>query len=98
MNLVDIRAMQIQFAQVSSYFLGEFLYRANAFPMLAGAAFPDGKRRAPITLATQRPIDVIGKPVAKATLPLMLGYPVDGVIQIHQLVAERARADIPGFT
>src|SRR5215207_8443601 len=98
MNLVDIRAMQIQLAQVSSYFLGKFLYRANAFPMLAGAAFPDGKRRSPVTLATQCPIDVIGKPVAKATLPHMLGYPVDGIIQIHQLIAERARTDVPGLT
>ena len=60
MDLIDIRAMKIEFAQVTASLFRKFLDGTNALAMFAGYTFPDGKRCSPITLAAQSPVYVVG--------------------------------------
>src|SRR5438046_3185602 len=64
--------------------------------MPATRADPDGQGRAPVTLAAQRPVDVVFEPVAEAAIADILGYPMDLLIVRQQLVFARRGADVPG--
>src|SRR5215210_2148648 len=71
--------------------------RAYPFAVPAGLTFPDRQGRTPVTLTAQCPLDVSGKPIAKATFLRMLRHPVNRVIESYQLITVGACADIPGL-
>ena len=86
MDVVHVRAVQIQFAQIRASFFREFLHRADTLAMLAIVTFPNGKRRAPITFARKRPVNIVFQPVAEASVLDVIGNPVDGLVQFHESV------------
>ena len=73
-------------------------HRADALLVVAGqvVADPERQRRAPVTLARQRPVDVVLQPLAEAAIPDMVGHPVDLLIVRQQALLERRRLDVPG--
>src|SRR5271157_2654401 len=95
MNLVDVRPMQVEITQIASNLFGQFLHRSDSFAMFAASALPDRERRAPIPFTTQRPINVIRKPISKASFANMFRNPIDCIVQFNQPVAELAGADVP---
>ncbi len=96
LDLVDIRPVQVQARKVTPGQLGKLGDRANRNLVVAALALPDRQRRAPVALATQRPIDVVLQPVAKAPVLDVPRHPVDLLVQLDQAVFELAGADVPG--
>ena len=94
-HFVHVRAMQVQFGQVASDLLGQVRHRADALAVLAIFTFPNGKRRTPIALTRERPVNVVFQPVAEAAVFDVIGRPVDGLIEFHHPILELAGADVP---
>src|SRR3990172_5127196 len=59
--------------------------------------FPDRQRCTPVAFASQCPIDIVGKPVAKTASLDVTRVPVDGVVKLHHAVFKLAGADVPGW-
>ena len=96
-DCVHKRAVQLD---VGGAVVGHFPQLGNAADRVAAAtgAFPDVQRRTPVAVAAESPVLHIFQPVAEAPLADALGYPVDGVIVAHEVVAHRRHADEPRFT
>src|SRR5688572_3673577 len=58
-------------------------------------AEPDRQRRTPVSIARERPIDVVGEPFAEALLPRLLGVPVDASVPREHAIAVCGRAHEP---
>ena len=56
---------------------------------------PDGQRRAPVAVAAQRPVDVVGEPLAEAPRLDVLGMPDDVVVGLDELVLDRRGPHVP---
>ena len=57
---------------------------------------PHRQRRAPVALARDRPVDVVGQPVPEAPVLDAWGVPVDRLVRREHLLAYGRRADVPG--
>ena len=57
--------------------LAQFFEGADALDVGTLGAAPEGERRAPVALAADGPVDVVGQPVAVASGAGVLGMPVD---------------------
>ena len=91
---VDVGSVQFNILRtVRRHFL-QFCDRADRVEMTAGA-LPDVERSAPVTVAGDRPVLDVLKPVAEASLPDCFGNPVYRVIVPYQIVADRGFADVP---
>jgi len=97
-EFIHVRAMQIQVAEIASYPFRQLSHRADTFLRMALITFPDRQRRSPITFASQRPVHIIGQPVAKPAILDVTGIPVDFIVQRHKAVFKLAGTDIPGGT
>ena len=72
--------MQVEISQVAAHSFGKFRHRANAFAVFAILTLPNRERRAPVTLARERPVNIIFEPVAEAAFLDVVGRPVDGTV------------------
>ncbi len=59
-------------------------------------AGPHGKRRAPVAITRERPVDVVGQPLAEPPRADLRRVPVHRAVQREHPVAERRRPDEPG--
>ena len=76
----------------------QFGYAANADPVAAIPALPDGDGRAPIAFPGDGPIHIVPQPFAEPALPDVVGIPVNGAVVADQAVFVGGGADVPrGF-
>ena len=59
-----------------------------------GAA-PDGQRGAPVPIAGEGPVHVVGQPLPHPPVPDVLGVPSDGLVLGHQVGLAGGRPDVP---
>ena len=93
-DLIDRGPVEVDIGQAPATKRLEFRYRADA-QVIAVAIGPDGQRRAPEAFARERPIDVVLKPVAEASVADRFRHPVDGLVQLRHAVPEPAGLDEP---
>jgi len=75
----------------------QFRVRADCFHLAGLLADPDRQRRAPVTLARQRPVHVVAQEIAEAAFLDVLGQPVDRVVVLEKFLFELACADEPAL-
>ena len=94
-DLVHVGTVQIETGKVAGCQFGEFGQRTHQqrLPIFVN---PDRQRRTPEALAPQRPIDVVFQPVAEAPVTNVTRIPVDGLVQLHQLLLVFRGSDVPG--
>ncbi len=95
-HIIDVGAVQVHAGEVAPGKLRELLGRAHARVVLAVVASPDGNRRAPVTVARERPVDVVLEPVAETAVLDVFGVPVDGLVLREEVGLVRRRAREPG--
>ena len=88
--------MQVQPALVAAGAPGQLIHRPNAFLVMAGLAFPHRQGRTPVAFTAERPVDIVFQPVSEPAILDMPRVPVDPLIELYQLVAVLAGADVPG--
>ena len=93
-HVVDDRPVRIDAGDVAAAELGELGQRADAVQMPAAAA-PDGQRRAPVAVARERPVDVVGQPFAEPAVADVRRVPVDGGVLGQHLVLAGRGGDVP---
>ena len=93
-HLVDAGLVWIQVAQVPSRELAQLAERPDRLLVTAFAS-PDRQRRSPITLARQRPIDVVLQPVAVPPVLDVGRVPAHRVVDLEQAVLDFGRAHVP---
>ena len=97
-DFVDVGAVQVEFAERTTHFGLELGDRADTLAVLAVVRHPDGQRGAPVALAADGPVDIVGQPVAEAAVLDVVGHPVDFLVGCDQAVFEGSGADVPaGF-
>ncbi len=69
---------------------------ADGVHAVTGPAAPQGQRRAPVTVARDRPVHVALEPLAEAAVAHALGVPPDARVELQHAVAHVGRADVPG--
>src|SRR5690606_35620253 len=94
-DLVDERAVRVETRLVPPGQLGQLGERADAGEVVLGAA-PDGQRGAPVAVAGQRPVDVVGQPVAVPAVLDGVREPVGALVLLQQPVLDGRGADVPG--
>ena len=98
-DLVDEGAVRIR--QVQRFPLpravAQLVERAHRFGAATHLATPDRQRRAPVALATDRPVHVVGQPVAVAAVAQVFRVPVDQLaVRSTERVQHLGRGDVPG--
>lgn len=94
-DVVDVRAVRVEFALVGAGQPGELGERAHAGEVVLLAA-PDRQRGAPVAVAGERPVDVVVQPVAEAAVLDVLGEPVGRLVLADQRVLDGGGPDVPG--
>ena len=95
-QLVDEGFVHIEvFGQSAAREFLQFFDAAHA-DVLAVLGLPDGKWRAPESVAAESPVDVPLKPIAEAVAPHFLRIPVHLVVGLDELVLELGGLDEPG--
>ncbi len=96
-DVVDVGPMRVEGRDVLSRQLTQLGQRPDAGEVgLVVRAPPDRQRGAPVAVAGQRPVDVVGQPVPVAAVLDRVGVPVGSLVLREQLVLDRGRADVPG--
>ena len=93
LDLIHVRAMVV--GEWGTRELLQFRERADHMEV-PGAAAPHRQRRAPVALARERPVDVVGEPVAEATMLDVRRVPCDGLIGREHPLAHLGGRDVPG--
>ena len=90
-----VRPVQVHVSEVAVGQLRQLRDRTDARVVPAVAAAPHRDRRAPVTVARQRPVDVVGEPVAEASVLDVLRMPVDLLVLAEKRVFRGRRAREP---
>ena len=95
-HVINIGLVQIGYLHAG--FFSDFRKRAEHVDMriLRIVRFPDGNRRAPETVARDRPVAGAFQPFAETAVFNMFRHPVDFLIEANHLVAELGHPDKPG--
>jgi hypothetical protein len=86
----------VQVGQADAACLIDFVDAPKHFTLVALVAFPDGDRRAPVTVPRNIPVAGILQPVAEAPVFHRFRHPVDLFVDRKHLFLDRFDAEIPG--
>ena len=94
-DLVDERPVRVQPREVTAGQVRQLGTGGDRGDLAAPLAAPQRQRRAPVARARQRPVDVVGQPVAVAAVADVLGVPVDAGVDVQQAVAQLRGGHVP---
>ena len=99
-DLVHVRPVRVGEIRLNSAervgTLAQFVEGADTGDVAAFGAAPERQRRAPVALAADSPVDVVGQPIAVASGAGVLGMPVDQLgVRTGQRVFRLRRRDVP---
>ena len=95
-DIVDVRAVQLDVADVGGRHLAQLLLGADDVDV-AALAGPHRQRGAPVALAGEAPVDDVVKEVAHTAFLDVVRHPVDGAVVLHQLIVHGGHLDEPAL-
>ena len=95
-DIIHIGTVQFDILRTVVRHASEFFHRADAVPVSA-PAFPNRKRRSPVSVAGDRPILDVLQPVSETLLADSGGAPVYRRVIAQQVIPYRGHLDIPGL-